>query len=153
MDDRVESLLLSAPPPPPWQKIRGQEVCGRDPSLSLSLQMVAGGDNGLPSWRRAGWQWLRLPVAAKKGGTQLMILVVWHCYLMGVTLIPILPMLLYHPWGGLCRSIKTFTDSLVRGWQMSCQAWWGSRGWKRSRRKWWLRQFVARYIFRLFRGS
>jgi hypothetical protein len=30
--------------------------------------MVAGGDDGLP-WRRAGRQWLCLPVAIKKGGT------------------------------------------------------------------------------------
>jgi hypothetical protein len=30
--------------------------------------MVAGGDDGLP-WRRAGRQWLRLPVAKKRGAT------------------------------------------------------------------------------------
>jgi hypothetical protein len=34
---------------------------------------------------------------------------------MGVTLTPTPPMLWHHSRGALCRSVETFTDSLVKG--------------------------------------
>jgi len=43
--------------PPLWQR----------PSIVSIAVMVAGGNHGLP-WQGAGRQWLRLPVAMKKGG-------------------------------------------------------------------------------------
>jgi hypothetical protein len=62
VDDGVKSLLSSAPPPHPRQKIRGQkqhaaEALGDRPSIVSVAAMVAGGDDGLP-WRLAGRQWL-----------------------------------------------------------------------------------------------
>ena len=66
--------------------------------------MVAGGDDGLP-WRRAGRQWLWLPLAIKKGGTWLMILVARCCYVTGVKLTPILLALMWYHTPGVCNAV------------------------------------------------
>ena len=50
----------------PGRRSEGRSVRQR-PSIVSVAAMVAGGNDGLP-WRRAGRQWLRLPVAIKKGG-------------------------------------------------------------------------------------
>jgi len=47
---------------------RRAETCSKGPSIVSVAAMVAGGDHGLPWWQRAGQQWLRLPMAIKKGG-------------------------------------------------------------------------------------
>jgi len=112
VDDGVKSLLLSAPPPPPWQKIRGQRHATE---VLDCLCCYTGG-----WWQRwyavaAGGVAMTLSAGGdKKGGTPLMILLARPCYVMGVTLTPILLPLQYHPRGALCCSVKTFkTDSSV----------------------------------------
>ncbi len=58
--------LVSTSPSSPATGWRA-ETCSKGPSIVSIAAMVAGGDHGLP-WRRAGWQWLCLPAAIKKGG-------------------------------------------------------------------------------------
>ena len=66
-------------------------------------------------------------------------LVVRRCYVMGITLIPIPPVLPHHPRGAICASVETFTDTFVKGMVIVRPGvvgeWW--------RRKWWLWQLVV----------
>jgi len=59
-------VVVSTSPSSPATDWRA-ETCSEGPSIVFVAAMVAGGDHGLP-WQRAGRQWLRLPVAIKKGG-------------------------------------------------------------------------------------
>jgi hypothetical protein len=84
------------------------------PSIFSVAAMVAGDNDGLP-WRRAGRQWLRLPVGIKKGGkySPQAFLSVMNTTWAKIT--PILPMLPHHTPSALCGSVEKNTDSLVKG--------------------------------------
>jgi len=59
-------VVVSTSPSSPATDWRAK-TCSKGPSIVFVAAMLAVGDHGLP-WRRAGWQWLRLPVAIKMGG-------------------------------------------------------------------------------------
>jgi hypothetical protein len=47
---------------------------------------------------------------------------------MGATLMPNLPILWHLPWYALCRSIKTFANSIVKGdGKCAAMRWWGRK--------------------------
>ena len=72
VDDRVSGrrgrivVVVSTSPSSPATDRRA-ETCSEGPLIVSVAAMVAGGDHSL-LWRWAGRQWLRLPVAIKKGG-------------------------------------------------------------------------------------
>jgi len=59
----------------------------------------------------------------KRGARFSVRLVARRCYVTGVTLPPILPMLPHHPRGAVCGSIETSTNFLAQGWQLSHRGW------------------------------
>ena len=101
------------------------------PSIVSVAAMVAGGDDGLP-WRRAGRQWLRLPVAIKKGGNYSPYTFLSLTNSTGAKITPILPTLRHRTLRALCRSVKKNTDSLVKGMILFDQGGGGRGGGKRS---------------------
>ena len=84
------------------------------PSIFSVAAMVAGDNDGLP-WRRAGRQWLRLPVGIKKGGkySPQAFLSVMNTTWAKIT--PISPTLPHRTPRALCGSVEKNTDSLVKG--------------------------------------
>jgi len=77
--------------------------------------MVAGGDDGL-LWRRAGRQWLRLPVAIKKGGNYGLEMFLQKKIAGRVTLSPIMATSRHATRCALCRDIAIIDDRIAQGW-------------------------------------
>jgi hypothetical protein len=97
----------------PGRRSEGRSVRQR-PSIVSVAAMVAGGNNGLP-WRRAGRQWLRLPVVIKRGGNYGPYAFLSLTHTTGAKIMPISPRLPHRTPQALCGSIEKNTDSLVKG--------------------------------------
>ena len=93
------------------------------PSIVSVAGMVAGGDHGLP-WRRAGRQWLCLPVAIKKGDNNRSVF--FRKKIAGrVTLLPIMATSRHVTQCALCHDVAIIGDRIAQGWGLFEEGWAG----------------------------